>query len=276
MLLLCGCEGLLQSNKVPVHIEFKPVIGHDTRVEGSMSFPQERSFSLWAQDSDGGLYIENAGISYNDGWFAPKPWDGRALTFYAGWPVNLDYGYSSSKGLQIRSFNSSKGYVDILLAEATEYNRADSPVTLNFNHLLSRVDFRMTHKLAENTSLKVNKIEIKGFAKKGDYNVTADDEWAGLSEYGSHVVFEHPDGKLVPSQTADYFGEEFYAIPQMSLGSIEVQCQIQYGVGQWVPQTYVIDPLEIVWDPGKHMTYTLTIRADQMVHTLGISAWENN
>jgi hypothetical protein len=276
-LILSSCVGSLQTNRDSVDIEFRPVIGNDTRAEGSIPFPQDRSFKLWAtEDRTGDIYISDASISYNGGWYAPKPWTQEPLRFTAYWPTDLDCIYSEDKGIQIISFDSSDGQTDLLLAEVKADNDAGSQVTMNFQHILSRVGFKMIHSLQESMSVKINKVTLSEIAMVGSYNLTTPHEWTGQTKNETCIVFEDEEGLLINSNEATYLEKEFYAIPQMTSAKLKVECQIHYGqAGSWIPQTYEISPIEIVWDPGKHMIYTLNIRMDKMVHTLGISSMNN-
>ena len=275
--ILTGCVGSMQTAKNPVNISFKPVIGHDTRADESIPFPQDRSFKVWAVEQEGGdLYMENAVISYaGGGWHAPEIWGNETLRFDACWPSDLDVRYSKNRGIQLHSFDSSAGDVDVLAASTEADDRSSPLVTLNFEHILSRVQFRVIHSLQESMSLKINRITLSKVARKGSYNVARQGEWTDLEDYGAYVVYDDSEGALITSKASTYLGEEFYAIPQLTYGCVEVQCSIKYGTAGWIPQTYEIDPIEIVWDPGKHFIYTLNIRMDKMVHTLGISSMTN-
>lgn len=274
--LLTACVGGLQTAKVSVNIGFRPVIGNDTRAEESVPFPTDKSFILWAQEQNSdNLYIDKTTVAYDNGWTVDKLWGDNPLRFSACWPTDLDYVHSKADGVQIHGFELADGDIDIIVAETTADNKSNALVTLNFQHVLSRVEFRVNHYLTDNMSIRINKIELKNIAKKGSYNTTAKNDWSGLSEYGSHVVFDHPEGQMISSQTLNYVGEELYAIPQLTVGVLEMQCEVRYGSGGWVPQKYVIDPFEIIWDPGKHYTYSITFRMDQVVYTAGISSWGN-
>ena len=263
-------------NRAPEAIGFRPVISHDTRAEEAVPFPQERSFRLWAQEVESGsVYIDDATISYNNGWTAPKDWTDATLEFNAYWPTDLKVLQSTESGLQLKGFDCTEYGADVLVAKAKADNKASSLVTLNFEHILSRVEFRMIHSLSDDIKLRLTRVELKGIATRGDYNTDLMDDWSGHSEYESYLIFDDPEGMEISSSKAEYIGEDFYAIPQMQAARLEVQCQVKYGTASWIPQTYEIDPLEIVWDPGRHYTHTLNLRMDEIVCTAGISSWEN-
>lgn len=243
-----------------------------------MPFPQEESFKVWAQeDRSGALYLEAEAVSYDGGWFASRDWPADELRFEACWPLDLPVEFSRSEGLQIRNFDCTVGDVDILMAEADGDNQVDGLVAMSFNHILSRVEFRMRHSLSDEMSVKVRKIELKGFAQKGDYNTKASDQWSSSDYTGSRVVFDVGEGEGVelPAGDVQYFGKDFFALPQVSAPEVEVTYEVRYANAGWVTQTETIEHLDTEWDPGKHYTYTLNLRMDKLVYTTGISSWNN-
>lgn len=283
VLLLSGCVKQ-QAAWTPVNIAFRPLIGHDTRAVESVPFPQDRSFKVWAVNQndgiylDGGIYLDAEEITYGeDGWVSSKKWPRHELDFEACWPTDLAVEFSPVNGLQLRDFDCSKGDVDILVAHASDNDEIDGISILRFDHILARVDFRMVHALPEEMSVRLKRMELKGFASRGDYNTKKKDEWTiGTADY-SYIVYDagQTDGIDIGSSTASYIGEEFYVIPQMLLTSLDVTYEIRYGTAGWVPQTETIKSIETIWDPSKHYTYTITLRPDKLTHTTGISSWDN-
>ena len=279
VLLLTGCIGGFHTTKKPEKIGFHPVIGYDTRaIEESVPFPQNRSFQIWAQKSkDGSLYINNETISYKGGWFASKIWNDEELIFEACWPTDLPVSFSKNDGIQINNFDCSQGNVDILLAKAQSDNEIDSLIILCFDHILARVDFRMLHSLPDDMTVRLKKIEIKGFASKGDYNIRHSGQWAIGDKDFTYIVYDagEEEGVTIPSGKAQYIGNDFYVIPQSSTAQLDVLYEVRYGDAKWIPQTETIKSLDTYWDPSKHYTYTLNLRMDKLVHTTGISSWSN-
>lgn len=277
MVLMTGCVGL-RTNKVPVNIGFRPVIGHDTRADESVPFPQDRTFRLWAQESrTGSLYLNDETIRYNGGWNASKIWPDEELTFEACWPMDLPASYSKSEGLQIKDFDCSGGDVDILLAKAYDGFEVDSLVVLRFDHILSRVEFRMLHSLSDSMSVRLKKIEMKGFAFKGSWNTKESGRWHIEDRNNSYTVYDAGDGEgiEITAGTAQYIGDDFHVIPQISSAALEVTCDVRYGSASWIPQVETIKSVDTEWDPGKHYTYTLNLRMDKLTSTTGISSWNN-
>lgn len=275
--LLSGCVGLQQTQRVAVTIGFDPVIGHDTRVEESVPLPQDRTFNVWAVGTSAKEpYLDDESISYKDNaWTSSKPWPLEELMFEAYSPSSLKPDFSSDKGLTIRDFDCSEGNMDILVAKTGFRSQdVDSLVTLPFEHALSRVEFRMHQSLSSNMAVKVKKIKLSGFASTGTYNSRSDDRWTvGVHDF-SRVVFEDEDGVPMTSDLM-YLGDDFYTIPQLCLARVEVDFEVKYADATWIPQTEVLEKVEICWDPNTHYTYTLTLTEAKMTIYPGISNWNN-
>ena len=277
LMLLAGCVGGLNVNRMPVNIGFDPVIGHDTRVEESVPFPQDRTFNVWAvKESNGDIYLDDEMVAYTgQGWLASKTWPQTGLSFEVYSPSSLNVEFTNDRGLTIKDFDCSKGEVDILIAKTgiTDID-ADSLVTLTFEHVLSRVEFRMIQSLAQDMHVRVKKIEMTGFASKGTYNSRDDQAWkAGAKDY-SYVAFENQDGVDVTSDPV-YVGSDFYAIPQLCNAKVAVTFDVKFGDAGWIEQISEIKDLDTRWKPSTHYTYTLNLTMDKLTYTTGISTWSN-
>ena len=274
-MLLSSCIAL-NTDKTTVNIAFRPVIGYDTRADESIPFPEDRSFRVWAQEvSSGQIYMQDERVSYNGGWTTSYIWPENDLNFEACWPVDLPVEYSARNGIQINSFDCTGGDVDILLAKGSSEQVADGILPLRFDHILSRIEFRMMQSLADGMSVRLKKIELKGFGNMGDYNTRTSDMWDVRVYNASRVVFESEEGEAVAKGEPLYFGDDFYTIPQICVASVEVSYEVKFADATWIPQADTIKTLEVAWDPSKHYTYTLNLCMDKLKHTTGISSWSN-
>lgn len=276
--LVTGCVGI-ETQRIPVKIGFTPVIGNDTRADESVPFPQDRSFRVWAVDeSNKDIYLNDEVISYtSEGWLASRLWPENQLTFSACFPTDLDVDFSESNGISLSGFDCTKGDVDILIAKEDNADMdSDNLVPLRFDHILSRVEFRMMESLSDLMTVKMSKIEMKGFALVGDYNTEIKDEWSVSDITRSYVVFESEDPEGVElTEEPVYFGKDFYVIPQTCRARVEVTCKVKYGSAEWIPQVEVIKSLDTRWEPNTHYTYTLNLTDAKLAHTTGISNWNN-
>lgn len=279
-LLMSGCVLGLRTNKIPVNIGFKPVIGHDTRAEAeeSVPFPEDRSFKVWATDMNNGeTVLNNEEVRHiAGGWLASQMWPDAELSFTAYWPVDLNPEYDRESGVVIKGFNADTDRRDLLVARVKAEYDADSLVTLNFDHILSRVDFRVMHSLEENMEVIVKKIELVGFAFQGDYNTSGDRLWTVGSKDNTHVVYDAGNGEGYRlTNDATYIGEDFFTIPQMCNADIVMTCMVRVGTGGWVTDILNVGGLKTDWQSGKQYTYTLNLTDTHLVYTTGISNWNN-
>lgn len=275
-MLLSGCMNL-DIARTSSNIAFKPLIGYDTRALESVPFPQDRSFCVWAvNQTTGDNHIPGDIISYSsEGWKSSKQWTLDQMYFEAYWPEDLPMAFSKENGLQLNGFDGTNGNIDILVAKTTEDNEDDDVVILNFDHILSRVEFRMMHSLADGMSVRLKKIVLKGYGQKGDYNTVDPGMWYVKEYDASRIVFESQEGEDVSKGEPLYFGDEFYTIPQICVASVEVSYDVKFADATWIPQVETIDILEVAWESSKHYTYTLNLCMDKLKHTTGISSWSN-
>jgi hypothetical protein len=278
VLLLSGCVKQ-QAAWTPMNITFKPLIGHDTRAVESVPFPQDQSFNVWADGKTlGGLYIDGEEISYGaEGWTSSALWPRYELDFEACWPTDLGMEFSSTRGLQFKDFDCSEGKTDILHARTSEINDKDGTAVLRFDHILSRVDFRMLHSLPEGMVVRLKKMVMNGFAATGSFNTSVRYGWeTGKSDF-TYTVYDAGDseGIIINAGDARFICDEFYVIPQICTASLEVSYEIRYKTAGWVPQSDTIESLDTYWESSKHYTYTVNLRTDKLSHTTGISNWNN-
>lgn len=277
VLLLAGCVHDTQTLRIPVNIGFDPVIGHDTRAEESVPFPEDRTFNVWAINEDNAdTYLEDELISYGtEGWLSSRSWPQNELFFEAYSPSDLDFDFSSKTGLTLMDFDSSHGNVDILVAQADYADvNIDSLVTMSFEHALSRVEFRMQHALSPDMSVRLRKISMIGFSSKGTFNSRESDPWSVGEKDFSYVVLDDAEGVMIQSESK-YVGNEFYTIPQLCNARVEVEFDVRNRDGGWIPQTEVIKELDTYWEPNTHYTYTLNLTETKLTYTTGISTWSN-
>ena len=270
--------GPLQTQRIPVNIGFDPVIGHDTRTAvESVPFPEDGTFNVWAvNQSNGNIHLENETVSYSgNGWLSSKKWPQAELTFDAYSPSELPFEFSKGKGLTLKDFDCSKGATDILVAHADNADMTvDSLVTMTFEHVLSRVEFRMQQSLSSEMQVKLRKIEMIGFASKGTYNSQEDEPWTVGTKDFSYVAFEDQEGVALTSDPI-YVGDDFYTIPQLCNAKVEVTFDVKFRAAEWIPQTEIIKELDTFWEPSTHYTYTLNLTDQKLTYTTGISTWSN-
>lgn len=258
-------------------IRFDPVIGHDTRAdEESIPFPEDRTFNVWATSADGGVTLAGETVAHSEGgWLTDKRWPEKELLFAAYYPSDLAPDYIPGHGFIINGFTASSEDAEVLIAhEASDGEGTEGVHTLHFEHILSRVDFRVKHSLAGDIDVRAVKVEMKGFALSGDYNVAGDHSWTVDGTDGSIVVYDAGEGEgLTVDDMAQYIGKQFLTIPQHCKAEIVVTFKIRMHEGGWVTDTISTGNLNTDWQEGTQYTYTMNLTDTKMTYTTGISSW---
>lgn len=275
-LLLAGCVVQKTENQ-PVELTFNPVISADTRVDEAVPFPQNRSFNIWAIDSKGKLFLDDMPVANTFGtWNSGENWPDSQLSFIAYWPQDLAPEFSISGGMTIRDFRCVPSVeTDILVAECDAEKDNDSAVSLPFEHLLSRVDFRLANSLPEGVETVLKKIEFLGFANVGSWNADGNRTWSVAAADNNYIVYDSAEG-MSPEREAKYIGNDFYTIPQPCNSRIRITFDMRLVGESWITdQEMETEAITTVWESGKQYTYTLTIRDQKLSCTTGISNWNN-
>ena len=274
--LLYGCSFGDDITKIYMNIGFIPVIGHDTRAEESVPFPQNRTFNVWAMDcSDGSILINKENIGHSaEGWLSASKWPDAELDFTAYWPTDINPEYNREKGIIIRDFSDED--TDLLIArEKAEYG-SDTLVPLHFEHILSRLEFRIRQSLEDHIELKLTKIELAGYSNTGSYNLHGNGFWETGSANHRKVIYEAGEGASFNlNREPQYIGDDFFTIPQVFKGTATVHFLVKTGNGEWIPDSMTSEPLNTEWENGKQYTYTLNITDTKLTFTTGISNWNN-
>lgn len=273
--LLTGCIGGVE--RAPKTIGFAPVIGHDTRAaEESMPFPEDRTFNVWATDQYGTAVLAGETVAHSAaGWMSTKPWPESEVLFAAYYPSDLAPEYIPGHGFIINDFEASSDDVEVLIAhETTGEEGTDGVHSLHFEHILSRVDFRVKHSLAGDIEVKAVKAEMVGFGLSGDYNVTGDYEWDVDDTGGRITIYEAgPSDCIAVDGAPQYIGDQFLVIPQHCKAKIYITFHVRIGNGGWVEDRVGVGPLNTEWQPGKQYTYTMNLTDTKMTYTTGITSW---
>lgn len=276
IVILHGCSFGDDMVKTHANIGFNPVIGHDTRADESVPFPKDRNFNVWALDcSNGNIVINKENIDYGtDGWISATKWPETELEFTAYWPVNLNPEYNKEKGIIIKDFSDED--TDLLVAREKAVYGSDTLIPLHFQHILSRLEFRVRCTLEEHIEFKLTKIELKGYSKKGSYNLNGNGFWETDDANNSKVIYDSEQGASFNiSREAQYIGDDFLTIPQICKGTVTVHFMIKIGDGEWIYDSLTTKPLDTEWESGKLYTYTLIITDAKLTFTTGISNWNN-
>lgn len=183
----CSSDEPIANNSNDGLITYKVNSANQTRAKNSYcnnNMPQE--FNIWAQLSDGTIYINSDRIvksgdnEYTDATGA-RMWPAfESLSFYAVADGNFDDGASLSLDSHGQAIvekyvinDDVNEQLDLMYAVtrgAEQEFYFNGPVNLNFRHALSQICFKATN-MNPNVSITVNSITVKNVANKGNYEL---------------------------------------------------------------------------------------------------------
>lgn len=276
--MLSGCVFGERNDNEMASIGFDPVIGHGTRLMAeSAPFPSDRTFNVWATASDGKQIIADEEIACTTkGWFSTQGRVQPDLIVAAYFPSDLKPEYTYGKGFVIEGHTIVDHDADILFASETlaEFD-ANGLVPLTFEHILAKVDFRIVHSLCAGIDVRLNKVEVKGFSKTGDYNLSGNQQWSVDSYGDSAVVYLAGDVGLAVTNEPQYVSEAITMIPQSCHLEIVATFAIRVGDGEFIKDEVSTGVFDAVWGQGRIHTYTLNLTDRQLIHTSAIGSWKN-
>lgn len=241
-----------------------------------MPFPEDRTFNVWATDQYGTAVLAGETVTHGTaGWMTATPWPESEVLFAAYYPSDLAPQYIPGHGFILNDFTASSDDVEVLLShETTGEEGTDGIHSLHFEHILSRVDFRVKQSLAGDIEVRAVKAEMIGFGLSGDYNVAGDYKWTVDGTDGRIVIYDalQSDGIAVDG-TPQYIGDQFLVIPQHCKAYIYITFRVRMGGGGWIEDRVSVGPLNTDWQSGKQYTYTMNLTDTKMTYTTGITSW---
>ena len=277
----------------------------------SPDYPVSENFDVygyWSEDWTTGKFVnylvsetEESGVEFvcqSNYWTGKShywPKDG-SLKFacYSPSTQNIKHNYPTdtySKVDYVQPFETDETW-DLLLAPTTAAYTAETAsenVPVAFEHALAWITIQVKAKdaVAENV-FDIKKVTIKDVCTKANFEVKMGDgiqynEWEKQSEKKDIVVF---DGTQVVKQDAkdiETTPEGTIIIPQPTEGTELVIDYTQLAIpgstaelaDQQITLPLTLNPANSVWEPGKHYTYTITFKLDEIRIKPTVKPWGN-
>lgn len=175
---------------------------------------------------------------------------------------------------KIDHYDGSKAEHDLMTAVSTrEFDSANpdtSPVSLTFNHLLSRIRVEAVCGSGEVT---LNSVEFFGMRVYGTYNYEADDSWVLMPVGESTPLgkFTASDLTVTPDAAVPVFKDDLLLIPQDVTSSITLK--VNYTTGGEKPVKTFTLPETTDWEMGKSYRYTLKFNMEDVGLSVSIADW---
>lgn len=235
---------------------------------------QYSGYEQWITNSEGGLYLPS---KYTYSFFAYYPYDN------GGWTVsNVSSGDRGAPKFtyKVPFEKGSDGYIvddnikDVMLAARYNHLRADGPVPLNFNHLLTAIKIKL-HNYDE-TSVSIQKITLSG----SFYQTVLFDFLDGSATYSSTLYpgeFNFGGYSALGQNEETTLEKAILLLPNASrsLGS-NVKLNVYYN-GNTTPVTFPKDGSNLL-NASAGTIYTITLSfVDNtlMLFTQSDNKWEN-
>ena len=199
-------------------ISFSTFVGNPTKavndLNESNAFTQFTLYGAYTLNAETSTVFDAATATYSSNqWSYPTEYwvNGGAYKFAA---------YSNGNTTATASFDETNGYLsisdyevstyDLIVATATATGKAtnNSAVTLNFGHLLSKVNFKFISEFADNLTLTITSIKLNQIVNKGSYT-TQTSEWTLVNETKADKSYAD-----VTASTTGVESEECYVLPQ--------------------------------------------------------------
>lgn len=196
---------------------------------------------------------------------------GETYNFYAVYPAELPAGavadVSPEGTVTVTGFNCSAtgdAAVDLMTAntDITYYvGDTPQPVTMRFDHLLSKVNIVATVKGGNCT---VTSVTFSGMATKGSYNST--DGWSDTTP-GYFTSSE----RVLNTTGVDLLGD-LLLIPQRV--TEEFKIKVSYTLDGVQMYKDITLPTSIdQWKAGQSYKYTLTFKGNNIIFTVNVASW---
>lgn len=221
-------------------------------------------------------------------------WPLMVYNFRALYPASVEgVSFSAAQGenasISVKNFDATGG-VDLMAAsdrrETGVGGKDELPVSLKFNHLLSRVSFRGRSdesRLGRGRRVIVTSASIYGVAAKGDWS-GATGSWTATNPTGSaeHPVYkvEYPDGLELSTDGTDLFtgDKTILAIPQTLTEEARFVIEFHYNVNaerSFTVEVPLVAPgVNGEWKRGASIRYPFSVETGVFFSAPTVAPWD--
>lgn len=278
-LLLTSCLSSTVGDGQDV-INIKPVIGTGVR---SASEDIDVPVGVYAFTQDGHIYIDREKLELDSGkWSMSKeylwPSDGM-LRFFAFSPFDAGFEIVSGDAV-LEDYTPTSSNSELLVTDDSEFIEATpGEVCLELYPATSQLDFRVANGLNKETSVRLEKMVLKGISLSGNLSTENGLRWTLTGAKRDLVLYDASEDSGMDEVTFEprYFGKLWNVLPQSSLPVIELTYSFSTSGSGWLRgQIQHTGKLTSDWLPGRKYTYTLVITENLVRHTVGITDREGN
>lgn len=261
-------------------INIKPVIG--TGVRSAVEIV-DNPVGVYAFTRDGQIYINREKLESDSGeWSMSReylwPSDGK-LRFFGFSPFDAGFEIVSGDAV-LENYSPTSSDSELLVTDDSKFfEQAHGEVCLELYPATSQLDFRVVNGLNKETSVRLEKMVLKGICLNGDLSMNKGLRWTLTGAKEDLVLFDASKDNGMDEVTFEpsYFGKLWNVLPQNSLPVVELTYAFSTAGSGWLTgQVQQTEKLTSDWMPGRRYTYTLMITENTVRHTVGITDREGN
>lgn len=255
--MLAGCDGKPEPERLPAALRIDPVITRATEVD----FEAGDCIGLTVTLPDGTLHADNVILTYDGGsfsgdlkWYSDGGVRSSLKAYYPysgnGFPYVFTVGADQREGA---------GKWDLMLATKQDVKPQEEPVTMEFRHQLSQIVLAVEG----DSDVTIDEVVFEGLIPTIDFNI---DDAGGIT-----ATADESAGRIDISAEPVVPGKRFRAIvvPQRSSFGVRVKSRS----GGSVVERFT----EVTMKPGYTYTVTAKVSAEGIAFSLSgaIRAWED-
>ena len=204
-------------------------VSRATIVDNSVVNAPNSSFGLYASSDPNGWtpgtaptatpnFMNDQKVDYDNGSWTYDPlkfWSSDKVSFFAYWPYTAGVTHASAVAgampqVEFTQKMDAENMVDFIASHAINLTRDDGVVTLDFKHVLTRLNFkaRLDEKLKDNSSTHIFIKEMKICGTDGSTTAAGGTKGNDASRFFSKATFVLGDGKGTPDPT-DQTGKKY-------------------------------------------------------------------
>lgn len=201
-------------------------------------------------------------------WRTPEPinWpeSSRRLTFVGYAPCDAPASCDCIGGVTFADVDTSSGQTDLLYTDPqTDLSKMDNGgvVPMPFRHALSELQFRVHRASAGIGEIRLRRVALEEIYSCGDFASLREPRWQLAGDRAPQVFFE---GESLTGVSVRGVGQSRFVIPQHVTCAVTVDFDYVNEAGGVISQHLSTRNLDIVFEPGRRYTCTLTLMPDEV------------
>lgn len=278
-LFAAGCIDEPEAYDPVVELGFAPAIYSSVRSTGDdAAVPAEFCVGAWSLPADvpwssgsgrAEAFLSGERVTESDGvWRAAEPvnWPESSLrlTFMGYAPCEVSARCDVHDGVVFAGVDTSVEQTDLLYTDPqADLSKNDNggQVPMPFRHALCELQFRMHRAAADAGEIRLRRVVLEEIFPCGDFASLRQPQWRTTGSRSAQLFFE---GEAVAGKSIRGVGQSRFVIPQHVTCAVTVDFDYVNEEGNVLSRHLSTRSLDIVFEPGRRYTCTLTLMPDDV------------